>query len=328
MGQKNNVLNVYMSKPERIQSVLEYYIGEKLPQDWALSCEEAPGFYAVVNAKGKVSSRQRDILKRIKTESGNYLLGIENQDKINLTFPWRLMQMDCLAYERQIVEIQERNKNKKVRYKECDDYLYRYKAEDYLEPVVNLVLYWGKRKWQKPLCLKDMVKFPIVSAKIERLFADYGIHMIDMRSIPDEALEVMNSDLKYVLGLIKCGNSKKKYIEYVQKHRDFFQKIPKSAVDVINVCTSMGKLNEVLNFAQTEDGEERADMCKAVDDLIKDSVRQGRKQGRKQGRSEGREVLLTLIQKMTDAGEAGMIPRLSKEPEFLRSMYKKYKLEF
>ncbi|MBO5488117.1 MAG: hypothetical protein J5988_14540 [Eubacterium sp.] len=113
MGQKNNVLNIYMSKPERIQSVLEYYIEESLPEDWASRCEDVSGFYSVVNTKEKMIHRQRDILKRIKTESGSYLLGIENQENINLTFPWRLMQMDCLAYEKQIEEIQEQNEQHK-----------------------------------------------------------------------------------------------------------------------------------------------------------------------------------------------------------------------
>jgi len=190
MGQKNNVLNIYMSKPERIQSVLEYHIGEKLPQEWASRCETASGFYSVVNAKGKVTHRQRDILKRVRTETGSYLLGIENQENINLIFPWRLMQMDCLDYEQQIEEIQEKNKQQKAKYRKYDDFLYQYRADNYLEPVINLMLYWGKRKWQKPLSMGDMMKFSAIPPKLKRMFADYGIHMVDMRSIPDEAVNV------------------------------------------------------------------------------------------------------------------------------------------
>jgi len=66
-----------------------------------------------------------------------------------------------------------------------------------------------------------------------------------------------------VLGIMKCGNSEEKYTEYVKKHEEFFQRIPRSAVDVINVCTNMGKINEVLEFTQTVGGEECADMCSA-----------------------------------------------------------------
>jgi len=336
MGQKNIVLKTYMNKPERIQSVLEYYTKEKLPGNWASRCEEKSGFYPVVNSKGVITHRERDILKRVKTASGSYLLGIENQEKINLIFPWRLMQMDCLTYERQIEEIQERNerKNKEqnLKFASYDDYLYRYRVDDSLEPVVNLTLYWGKKKWQRPLSLKDMVKFSELPVKIKEMFKNYGVNIVDMRSIPEEALEEMKSDLKYVLGIMKCGNSSIKYIEYIKKHEEFFSRIPKSAADVINVCMNIKKINELLEYTQPEDGEECADMCKAVDDMIKHSEErgriQGRRQGRRQGRKQGRDGLLMLIQKMTEAGEAGLIPRLSQEPEFLKSMYKKYKLEF
>nr|WP_304710229.1 hypothetical protein [uncultured Acetatifactor sp.] len=40
MGKPNNALAVYMNRPDRIRSVLEYYIGEKLPRDW--QCVEMP----------------------------------------------------------------------------------------------------------------------------------------------------------------------------------------------------------------------------------------------------------------------------------------------
>lgn len=313
-----NVLNIYMNKPERIQSVLEYYIGEKLPKDWAFGCEDASGFYSVVNPKGKVTHRQRDILKRVRTQKGNYLLGIENQENINLTFPWRLMQMDCLAYEGQLEKIRERNKQQNVRYKGADDYLYQYKTSDVLEPVVDLMLYWGKRKWKKPLGMRDMVNTSLASAPIEKLFNEYKVHMISMREIPDEALEVMDSDLKYVLGIMKCGNSEKACMQYIKKNENFFKHIPKSAADVINVCMNISKINEMLEYKQTEEGEECADMCKAVDDMIRNSEERGRKEG---------ERCMAQLTKMLIAGNrVEDLLRASEDVEYRGSLYKEFGL--
>ncbi|MCI9141240.1 MAG: hypothetical protein HFH87_01300, partial [Lachnospiraceae bacterium] len=53
MGERNNALSVYVNRPDRIKSVLEYYIGERLPEDWR--CEEVRGLYTVRNRKGKLS---------------------------------------------------------------------------------------------------------------------------------------------------------------------------------------------------------------------------------------------------------------------------------
>lgn len=64
MGEPNNALNAYMGRPDRIRSVLEYYIGEKLPEDWSMEKEDS--FYTIRNSKGKLSFRQRDGIKRIR----------------------------------------------------------------------------------------------------------------------------------------------------------------------------------------------------------------------------------------------------------------------
>lgn len=107
MGQANNALKVYMNRPDRIRSVLEYYLGEKLPIDW--KCEETGATVSVRNFRGRLSFRERDYLGKVWAWGLCFTLGLENQNSINLTYPWRLMEMDCLAYERQIEDIQEKN---------------------------------------------------------------------------------------------------------------------------------------------------------------------------------------------------------------------------
>lgn len=56
MGELNVALGVYMNDPARIRSVLEYYLGEKLPEDGKY--EELKGMYPVRDSKGKLAYRQ------------------------------------------------------------------------------------------------------------------------------------------------------------------------------------------------------------------------------------------------------------------------------
>ena len=67
-----------MNRPDRIKSVLEYYTGEKLPEDWR--CEEVRGLYTVRNRKGKLSYRQRDFCGKAHAWGTDFRLWIENQD--------------------------------------------------------------------------------------------------------------------------------------------------------------------------------------------------------------------------------------------------------
>ena len=156
MGEPNNALKVYMNRPDRIRSVLEYYLGERLPEDW--SCEETGGFATTRDSGGKISFRERDYLGKVCAWGVHFKLGLENQNSVNLTYPWRLMELDCLSYGSAIEDIQERNASSGKEYGTEDDFKYHYKQDDYLEPVLNLTLYWGRKKWKRPLSLRGMME--------------------------------------------------------------------------------------------------------------------------------------------------------------------------
>lgn len=222
MGEPNNALAVYMNRPDRIRSVLEYYIGEKLPQDW--QCVETRGFYTVRNAKGKLSFRQRDFIGNARMGGVHFKLALENQDSMNLTYPWRLMELDCLSYGKEIEEVQEQNVLKKERYGEEDDYKYHYKKENRIEPILDLTLYWGKKKWEGPLTLRGMmVDMGALPEKMIGLVGDYRVNLISMCAIPESDLQKMDSDLKYVLGIMRYTKSRKQYEKYIRENRDFLQ---------------------------------------------------------------------------------------------------------
>ena len=90
----------------------------------------------------------------------HFKLALENQDSVNLTYPWRLMELDCLAYGKGIEEVQEQNVLKGAKYGEEDDFKYCYKKENRIEPILNLTLYRGKEKWKEPLTLRGVASGP------------------------------------------------------------------------------------------------------------------------------------------------------------------------
>jgi flagellar biosynthesis/type III secretory pathway protein FliH len=116
-----------------------------------------------------------------------------------------------------------------------------------------------------------------------------------MRSIPDEDLEKMDSDLKYVLGMLKCSRSKRKYQAFIEKNKEYFRRIPRSAVDVLDVFMNIKGVMQYLQYIENEEnGEEETDMCKALDDIVKDAKKEGRQEGRQEGEKRGRESTTIL----------------------------------
>ena len=72
--------------------------------------------------------------------------------------------------------------------------------------------------------------------------------------------------------------------------REYFSRMPRSAVDVIDVFTNIGDIRNRLQYVKDqEDGEEETDMCKAIEDMKKHEMKKGLKAGRKQGIRKGME---------------------------------------
>lgn len=171
-----------------------------------------------------------------------------------MIFPWRLMQMDSLFYERQIEEIQQKNIEGTGTYTPEDDYQYRFKKEDTLIPIVNLVLYWGKQAWKHPLGLEDMSDMRTLPKKIRSLFQDYGIHVVDMRGIPDEALECMNiGRMNQLLEYAKTDETEEeetdmcKALEMMEKEaeaRGIKQGIKQLVQALVETCAELGLSKE------------------------------------------------------------------------------------
>lgn len=80
MGKPNNVLREYMKKPERVRSVLEYYLREKLPENWEIEAED--GFYSVRDSMGKVSFRERDGIRRVHAGDSAFWLGLDRKSVV------------------------------------------------------------------------------------------------------------------------------------------------------------------------------------------------------------------------------------------------------
>lgn len=103
------------------------------------------------------------------------------------------MELDCLTYGAEIEEIQEKN----------------------------------SRRWRHPLCLRDMMDTRQKAAlpkKLWNLAGNYKVNLIHMRMILETELEKMDSDLKYVLGIMKHSKDKRQFAEYIRRNREFFSR--------------------------------------------------------------------------------------------------------
>lgn len=214
--------------------------------------------------------KYRDILKRaVIKQDGNacyILLGIENQTDIHYAMPVRNAIYDALQYGKQLSDIAAfHHRNRKLRGR--GEFLSGFRKTDRLTPVITLVIHFGEKPWDGPLSLHEMMDIP--DPAIKNLVSDYQIHLIDPARMTQKELEKFSTSLREVLGFIKYSRDKNQLSAFIRKSKQI--EIEQEAMLVIKEITKTPlKISEQ---------EEKVDMCKAIDDMIKENMEIGRAEG-------------------------------------------------
>lgn len=131
-------------------------------------------------ADGLIHEQERDIAKYWKQGRSNIrisLLGIENQTSVDADMPLRVIGYDGAAYRSQLLKDTDKPE-KNPRY-----------------PVVTMVLYFGEKRWNKPLNLLKCLDVPDVLAPYVN---DYNVKLIEISYLTEEQVSLFQSDFRVV----------------------------------------------------------------------------------------------------------------------------------
>ena len=149
--------------------------------------------------------------------------------------------------------------------------------DEYLLPVITLVIYFGADKWDAPRSIHKMML--VRDERILQYTSDYKINLIAPEELSDTELEKFQTELCELLKFIKYSKDKKRLEEVVAEDAAF-KNISKRTADAINTIT-----HSEMKFPE---GKETVDMCKAIQDIRKDAIAEGKAEGRAEGKAEGR----------------------------------------
>ncbi len=244
--------------------------------------------------------KARDVLKlALKTDgkAAYCILGVENQSKVHTAMPVRNMLYDAMTLAEQVAAAASSHKDAHNRGKDSVEYLSGFHREDKLLPVITLVIYWGADEWEAPVTLREMYPEGL-DERILHYANEYKVNLISPAQMTDEQLDVFRSDLKAVLKFIKHSKDKQELANLVNNNQDY-KSLDRLAAQTISVCSGQN-----FNFPI---GEERIDVCKAIDDMVTDARNEGINQGISQGRNEAaNEGMKNIIATVRDL-------KLSKE---------------
>ena len=237
----------------------------------------------------KLHEQERDVAKLWSRENVELAIcGVENQTKIEKFMPLRVIGYDGASYRSQLL-----NQKKKPM------------------PVVTLVLYFGTdRRWNRPVCLKEVLDIP---DGLDEFVNDYRIHVVNVAWLPQENIDLFQSDFKVVANFF-CEKRKNK--NFVPKDKQVIKHVDE-VLKLLSVMTGDNKYQEVLSGG---DRKGVNTMCEVAERL----VNQGKAEGRLEGRLEGEKKLAKLIDALLMAGRTEDVKKAASDEEARKKFYREF----
>ena len=129
--------------------------------------------------------------------------------------------------------------------------------------------------------------------EILKLIPDYRINLIDSHEINNS--EKFMSDFRYIIEFMKASGDKEKMNSLLNEKRSVYSNMERDAMVVIRECANIN--------IKIEEKEEKQDMCKAIDDMMRDARMSGEALGEARGEAERKRMQNQLVEKQNQLVE-------------------------
>ena len=282
----------------------------------------------------KLCQLQMDVPMKCKKDNINFFLCLENQSDKNNIMPVRDMGYQHAKYMEQIKEVKESNR-KTGNYpnpmtKELND-------SQKLSPVITLVLNYSQKEWEKPRCLNDMLKFPEdMKCELEPWIPSYSVCVINLASQSETTIRQYQSDFKYIVRYLSCGNDRKKLDEYFQT-TEFELDHPEAFLDWLSAVTNDTRYRKAKELIEETEGKGgKINMCVLLDMYeergeargeargIEKGIVQGEARGMAKGISQGIEEINTLYHCLLADNRMDDIQKAIIDTEYQKELLQEY----
>ena len=301
MGKKDITGKAYFKDAARFAELMNavLYRGEKIirPEKLVPMEREYP-------ALSGDTDKSRDVF--MKDTEYQILYGLELETESDYSMPERVMVYDACEYEQQIRKIAGTRKKTQTKdtYREKKS---RLRAEDYLLPVITVVLYLGEDHWEGRRKLSDLFQVPDkIKKRLEGRIPEYDFRLIEADYVNAEDYE---TDLREFFRIMQCRKDKGKMNELC--HSERFRNLDPETVRAIAIHIDRKGLMPKVE-------KEGVILCQAFDELMEDKRQEGIEQGIQQGMQEGikegeRKCKISIIRRMLEAGmEGAQIRRITQ----------------
>ena len=249
MGKYDISEKEYFKNNEMFSNIFNYFLYDGQNEIKKEDLEELDTKLVFTNPVDSI--RERDIYKKaiIKNDGERtyLLLGIENQTKMDKYMLLRIIGYNYFSYYNQIQNIEKSNKDDKIK----------------LYPVITLIIYFSYKKWSGPKDLYSLLD--IKDERIKKYISNEKLNIIEPYNMNENDFVKLNNELAFLFRFIKNSGNKDDLNKLVLNSD--YREIDIKTVRLINRVTSAE-----INIVESEG---RINMCKAINDMKKESRQEG-----------------------------------------------------
>lgn len=231
---------------------------------------------------GEIHEQERDVAKYWHNNNMQIAFyGFENQTQIDKDMPLRVLNYDGAAYRHQL------NLKKELA------------SGEQRNPVVTLILYFGKSPWRDHQRLLECLNIP---EPLKPYVSDYKLNIFDISQLSLEQVALFKSDFKIVAEYFVQKRLFKNYTpsKLTLKHVD-------EVLKLMSILTQDKRFEDSINeFSERSD----ANMCEILDNMIANGEAKGLAKGdKKRLLIDIRSLMQTLNLSPQKAMEALKVPK-------------------
>ncbi|MFR8849775.1 MAG: hypothetical protein ACLVG4_03100 [Blautia faecis] len=279
--------------------------------------EKNPVLHNVYREKNKVVAIENtpDLSVAVTWKSLKFQFMIQIQTLEHYAMPVRLLHEKGIDYYNQWKKLQKDHKN-------CNDLkdnaerLSGMKKTDHFYPVLQIVIYFGQEHWRAAFKMDDLTGANDFPEELQKLFFETPMLLFEVYYFKN--IHWFQTDLQQVCGFLQRTNDKTALREYVKANEEVFSKLEEDTFDLLTVMSGIRTMKLIKRDVETVGGE--FDMCKAFDDMMRDSKQEGIREGRREGERKTEERMNELIQKLVSAGRINDLLQASNNKKYRKKL--------
>ena len=156
--------------------------------------------------------------------------------------------------------------------------------------------------------------------ELQKLFAEKPLLLFEVYHFKN--IKWFRTDLQQVCGFLQRTNDKIALQKYVKEHEEVFSQLEEDTYDLLTVMSGIRAMKLIKKDVENTEGG--FNMCKAFDDMMKDSKREGEQRGLRMGVEKGQNNTRKLYEKLISAGRMNDLMHVSTDDEY----FQKLRVEF